>query len=86
MDTIGMDTYPLVALVTGTATGVFTQLDPVLRRAWAKAASLQERFYSPRRAGKRRCKGPLANAHSVRDNWGHRSHEVSAAEIQPSSP
>ena len=36
MDTIAMDTYPLIAKVTGAATDVVTQQDPALRRAWEK--------------------------------------------------
>ena len=59
MDTIGVDTYPLIAPVTGTATAVITQQDPVLRRARAKGARGHCRFYSPPWSGKRRQTGLL---------------------------
>ena len=48
MDTIGMDTYPLTAPVTGTATGGITQQDPALRPARAKA-TLAPGGFPPRR-------------------------------------
>ena len=76
MDTIGMDTHPLVAPVTGTAPGVFTQLDPALRRARAKAIPVMTGF-PPALVSQTTVKTPsctrLANAHSPRDNYPYRA-------------
>ena len=73
MDTIAMDTYPLIASVTGAATDAITQQDPVFRRARAKATLRSQRFSSPQWSGKRRSKGPLAYKYSLRDNGLYRA-------------